>query len=70
MTQHDRVPEYILEESERMSQRWDLGKITFQMLIDLQVDLVVLSREQSKLADMSSRIADFIQNLRQQEQDT
>ncbi len=70
MTPSSTEPEYILEELEKTSQQWDLGKITFQMFLDLQVDLVVLSREQSRLADMSTRIADSIQKCRQQEQDT
>ncbi len=63
-------PEFIVEESERMSPPWDLGRITFPMLRDLQVDLVVLSRELSKLEDMSIRIADSIQKCRHPESDT
>ncbi len=70
MTQPSVEPEYILEELAKTSQQWDLGRITFPMLLDLQVDLVVLSREQSRLAAMSIRIADSIQKCRQQEQDT
>ncbi len=68
MNQQDTTPEFIVEDSVKMSQQWDLGKITFQMLQDLQVDLVVLSRELSKLEGMSIRIADSIQKCRLREQ--
>ncbi len=70
MKRQDITPEFIVEDSVKMFQRWDLGKITFQSLHDLQVDLVVLSRELSKLEDMSIRIADSIQRCRHQELDT
>ncbi len=51
------------EESERMYQRWDLSRITFQVLKELEVDLAVLSKELTRLADMSIRITDSIHVL-------
>ncbi len=57
-------PEYILADSEKISQPWDHSKVTFQILLDLEVDLVVLHRELSRLADMCTRITGSIHEFR------
>ncbi len=63
-------PEYTVAESEKISPQWDLSRITFQMLTDLEVDLVVLSRELSTLVDTSTKIIASIRELRLSQQDT
>ncbi len=61
------IPEYQLEET---SQQWALSNSSIQDFLALEVDLVVLFRELTKLADMSSRIAQDIRKVRLHSQDT
>ncbi len=57
-------PEYLVETSEKMSQQWALSDSSIQSLLMVEVDLVVLSRELTSLADMSTRIGTAIRKLR------
>lgn len=58
------VPEYTLAESEKMSLQWDPSRILGQILLALEVDSVVLSRELKLLADMSTRIGESSRKAR------
>ncbi len=65
MNQSIGVPEYILEESEKIHPTGNPQDCTNQTLLALEVDLVVLSGELKLLGNMSTRIATGIRNLRQ-----
>ncbi len=62
-------PEYSLEKSEKTllmeSQRASLN----QTLLDLEVDTVVLSRELTRLVDLSGRIANTMRSIRLESQE-
>lgn len=71
MKQPSRTPEYLVvqEELERISQQWVVNSDLIQSFLDLEVDLVVLSRELTRLGDMSTRIGTGIRKLRVQGQE-
>ncbi len=51
--------------SEKISQRWDRSGISAPSLLALEVDMVVLSKELSKLEDYSGNIVNQLRELRQ-----
>ncbi len=55
----------------KTSHPWVLSETSFQKLLELEVDLAVLSKELTKLVDFSTRIGDTFRGLRlsQQEQE-
>ncbi len=57
------------ETSVRISPHWVVSSDTIREFLALEVDLVVLCRELSKLGNMSSRIATDIRSLRVQAED-
>ena len=57
-------PEFILEESEKMSLSESHLASIIQGLLDLEVDSVVLSKEVCKLEDFSIRIGESCRVLR------
>ncbi len=57
-------PEYILETSGKIALTGNQLASLSQILLDLEVDLVVLSKEQSRLADMCSRIGNSMREVR------
>ncbi len=63
------VPEYIVAESVKTPLTEKQLVYLIQGLIDQEVDSVVLSKQLTHLADMSSRIAIAIRDLRQQVED-
>ncbi len=58
------VPEYIVEELAEMSPMEKRLSYIVQTLLDLEVDLEVLSRERTKLDDTSARIQNSVRGLR------
>ncbi len=60
------TPEYQLEKT---SQEWVLSKASLQRFLDLELALVVLSRELTELGDISRDITGAIRKLRLQQQD-
>ncbi len=60
------TPEYQLEKT---SQQWEINTCTIQRFLDLELALVVLSRELIGLAATSSDIIVAIRKLRVQSQD-
>ncbi len=56
------VPSGVL--SEKMSQRWVLSETSCQELLSLEVDMVVLSKELTRLEDMCIRIGNSLHELR------
>lgn len=51
-------------QSEEISLQWVLSRTTFQELLSLEVDTVVLCRELTKLVDLSTRIVSSLHALR------
>ncbi len=67
MSQHSTEPEFILADMEKTVLTGSLQVCLSRTLLNLEVDLVVLSKELTKLGNMSTRIGIDIRNLRQQE---
>ncbi len=63
------APEYTVAESAKTLLTEKQLVYLIQGLLDQEVDLAVLSREQLLLGDMSTRIGIAIRNLRQQVED-
>ncbi len=71
MKQRSMEPEYsVEEESPKKGQQVVIGEDSIQGFLDLEVDLVVLSQELSKLDALCSRIVVDLHMLRVQWQDT
>ncbi len=56
--------ESLAAQSAKIFQQWDLSETSLQRLFELEVDSVVLSRELTKLVDMSIRIVGSLRELR------
>ncbi len=65
MKQLERIPKV----SARTSRQWALSETSIQSCLDMEVDLVVLSQELYKLADLSTRIVNSLRELRVSEQE-
>ncbi len=57
-------PEYIVQELEKIPLTGKQLACTVQILLDLEVDLVVLYKELTRLEGISGRIRDSVQGLR------
>lgn len=69
MNQYSTEPEYILDSTSKKGLQVVISETSIQSFLDLEVDLVVFSREQSKLVAMCTRIIEDLRNLRVQVQD-
>ncbi len=58
------VPEYILETSERITHKTKITDCIIPALLAVEVDLVVLSRECTKLEKFSGNIVNQLRELR------
>ncbi len=60
---HQMVPEYSVETSEKIFPQQGHSKTFVQILKDLELDMAVLSKEQSLLGITSARITDSLHDL-------
>ncbi len=64
MNQPSREPEYLVDSKQKQGLRVVISPDTIQRLLDLEVDLVVMSKELSKLEDFCIRIGEDLHTVR------